>query len=321
MCALAAHQSRLPSHAGGEALQFLGEFLEFGFLFEPDDRFSRTDPDSRQRANSDGRNLVLALVGLLLTGVGLASKHEVRVGSESRSDEGTEHAILPEPPTWLWVSGGLIALVGILSLGGCSYLWGGKRTGAILATILIPPALLFADLLLRRYWPRLHGKALDMGMELPGGLMSLSGPLRRRAHHDDPRRLDRSIPLFASRGALLFTPYLVVTASRGLVSLVRRGPAWLVLGVVVAAAHVLSVDLFITYRPLSIRDYKALAQELTNRVKETDLIFVRGKHLANDTDLLLPQSGSLSLRRQRIIPRRSPLGPTPASGPSTWDRR
>jgi hypothetical protein len=83
------------------------------------------------------------------------------------------------------------------------------------------------------------------------------------------------VPLFASRGILLFTPYLIVTAARGFVALVGRDLRWLAIGLVLAVVHPWSVYHF-HQRHTSPRDYKALARELAPRLRASDLIFVKG---------------------------------------------
>jgi hypothetical protein len=269
LCSLAVYQSWLPSHLAGDVLPFLSQFLEFGFLFEPNYLFP-FGPAATTATH------LLAVVGLSLTWVSLTSTVEGEVGQISRSDEGTEHSFRPEPSMWLWVFGAFISVVGILMLVACGYHWGGIRTGATLATIVIPGVILLADLLLRRWWPKVHGTGLDLWMKLPAGLASLSGLL---AVGPIAMLLVAStvVPMLTSRVALLFTPYLILVASRGLVSLVRRHPRWLLLGIVVAGGHTLSVVHF-QHMPMNPQDYKALAQELVSRVKATDLVFVWGNN-------------------------------------------
>jgi hypothetical protein len=269
LCALAAHQSRLPSHGGVAVSQFVRDLFQFGFLFEGDHSRVAIGPVATAAVD------LLAVAGFLLTLVGLTSSAKLAAGTDSIRGEGTDRSILPEPPGWMWVFGGLAALVGILALGACSYLWGGQRTAAILATIVIPAVLVLTDLLLRRYWPFLHRNAPIMRIESPIGIMSLSGLL---AVLPVTMILVGSIliSLLTPRGALIYTPYLVITASRGLVALIRVDRRSLVLATAIATAHVGSA-MYWYHLPLDRRDYRDLSQELATRVKETDLIFVWGK--------------------------------------------
>ncbi len=269
LCALTAHHSRLPSHGGVPVLEFLRDFFEFGFLFEGEYFNVRFGLVAKAAV------FLLAVAAFLLTFVGLAASDKLAAGTDSIRDEGTDRRVLPEPPRWMWVFGGLVALVGILGLGACSYLWGGKRTAAILATIAIPAMLVLTDLLLPRYWPTLHRKAPAMRTESPIGIMSLSGLL---AVLPATMLLVGStlISLLTPRGALLYTPYLVIAASRGLVALTRLDRRVLLLGSAIATAHVVSTTYWYQV-PLDRRDYRALSQELATRVKDTDLILVWGK--------------------------------------------
>jgi len=260
--ALVAHQSWRPSYTGGAALPFLSQFFQFGFLFEP------PETPYPLGAVATAATILLAFAGLFLLAVGLASRSEVEVGEVD--------PVLPGPAPWVFMAVGLVALGLILGLGGCSFVWGGKRTAAILATAPIPVSVLLLDLLVRRYWPRLQEKTLNTRMSLASDSVSLSGLLAVV-----PMTLviavSPVVPLFAARGVSLYTPYLLVTVAHGIVVLVRRDLRWLILGLVLAFAHLSSVN-YSYHRPASPRDYKALARELAPRVKESDLIFVVGNY-------------------------------------------
>jgi len=267
--ALAAHQSQIPSHVPAELLPFVSQFFDFGFLFED-------DLERGYGPGIMGATLVLSLAGLILTGAGLASGDKASSGSSSRDGEASDFAILPEPPAWLRIAAIIVALLAILTLGACSFLWGGKRTGPIMAATVVPPLLFFADPLVRHWWPKMRRFAVDFRSQLPDGLMSLSGFLTVV-----PLTMilvaSIAVSMLASRGALLYTPYLIVMAGRGLVSFVRWNPRWLVLGGAVGIAHVLSV-IHTRDLPMNPRDYRALSRELAARVKEPDLIFILGNN-------------------------------------------
>jgi 4-amino-4-deoxy-L-arabinose transferase-like glycosyltransferase len=267
--ALAAHQSQIPSHLSTGLLPFVSQFFDFGFLFEE-------NLERGYGPGITGATLVLSLAGLILTAVGLASRDEAASGSSSQDDEASGFAILPEPAAWLRIFAIIVALLAILALGACSFVWGGKRTGPIMATTVVPPLLFLADPLVRRWWPKLRRPAVDFRSQLPGGLRSLSGFLTVV-----PVTMilvaSIAVSMLASRGALLYTPYLIVMAGRGLVSLVRWNPRWLVLGGAVGVAHVLSV-IHARDLPMNPRDYRALSRELAAQVKEPDLIFVVGNN-------------------------------------------
>jgi 4-amino-4-deoxy-L-arabinose transferase-like glycosyltransferase len=259
-CALVAHQSRLPSHTVGSALPFLGEFLQFGFLFES---VFGVDYDSLTRAALVG----LALLALVLLTAGLSS---------TKVEVADDEPVLPEPPWWLQASALVVSLCGILGIGGFSYHFGGKRTEAIFATAVVPVAVLVLDRMLTRYWLVVRGSSPFRTLARLVSTTSLSG-LLAVVPIASILAVSPIVPLFASRGVLVYTPYLVVVASRGLVALVRRHRGWLVIGLVLSVVHALSAYEF-SQRPIAPRDHRALAQELATRVQPSDLIFLRGKH-------------------------------------------
>ena len=256
--AVAAHQSQIPTSASGEALPFLWEFLEFGFLLEKAHMMPLN-------AVVTAGTIVLPLVALGLLGVGLAAKRE---------DQATGAPVLPDPPGWLMIAVEATALSMILMLGGGSYAWGGKRTSAILATALIPAAGPLLDRLLRRGWPVGRDQCLRKPISL-AGRVSLSGLLSVLPVASIVA-ISPVMPVYASRGAMLFTPYLLVAAAGGLMILVRRDMRWLVVGLALVASGTLSVYRF-NHGITSPRDYKALSEKLASRVRESDLIFVQGK--------------------------------------------
>jgi hypothetical protein len=260
LIALVAHQSRLPSHTTGQALPFLGQFLQFGFLVEPD-FLVPLGPLTL------AAGVVLPLAAVFLLAVGLVSKGK---------PVEPETAPLPGPVTWHWAVAALLGLGFISGLGGCSYLWGGKRTGAIMATALVPLCVPFLDALLCRWWPRLQASAVGAGMRAISRSLTL-GALLAVVPIAMILSASTIIPLYASRGALVYTPYLDLIAAQGLVCVVRRDLRWLVLGLVVALAHPLSIA-YVRHRPVVKRDYRALSEALAGRVRPTDLIFVRGNH-------------------------------------------
>jgi hypothetical protein len=260
LCAVVAYQSRIPSHVVRDLLTFLSEFLQFGFLFEP-------DASSPLGAAATAAVLVLDLIVLVLLAVGLASK--------SAADP--EAPVLLGPPVWLMASTGLAVLAVILVFAGVTHFWvtgvfDGRRTAVIAATGLIPIAVFALDWLLRRHWSRGQNGFLSTRMAWLGGPLSLSGllvvvPITMIVV------ASVGVSLFASRGVMLYTPFLLVTASRGFMALVRWDRRWLVLGPVLAVAFPLSVYHFY-HVPNSPRDCKALAEELAPRLRNSDLIFI-----------------------------------------------
>jgi 4-amino-4-deoxy-L-arabinose transferase-like glycosyltransferase len=256
LCAVAAYQSGDPSYAHGETLPFLGQFLEFGFLFEPDAWDSLGSAAAVATVGLD-------LVALLLLAAGLSVKSKA---------EG-ETASIPGPPGWLiLLAAGLgAAVIVVYAHFGPSYAIRSKR---ILLPLLIPVGIPLLDVLMRRYWSHVQGRILSRWLVIPGGLASLSG-LLAVLPITGILLVSQVVELFVSRGVMLFTPYFLITVSRGLVALVQRDRRWLGLGLVMVVAFPWSVYHYFE-RPASPRDYKALATELIPRVQDSDLVFVPG---------------------------------------------
>jgi 4-amino-4-deoxy-L-arabinose transferase-like glycosyltransferase len=256
LCAVAAYQSGDPSYAHGETLPFLGQFLQFGFLFEPDARDSLSPVATAATFGLD-------LVALLLLAVGLTGK-----GTEVR-----EASALPGPPQLAIFCAAALgaALIVVYAWYGPNYAIYSKR---ILSPLLIPLTVPPLDILVRHYWLQLQAQFMNRWLILPGGLATLSG-LLAVLPISGILLVSQVVELFVSRGVMLFTPYFLVTASRGFVTLVQRDIRWLVLGLVPAVAFPWSIYHYYE-RPASPRDYKALAAELIPRVQGSDLVFVPG---------------------------------------------
>ena len=256
LLAIAANQSQIPSSAEGTSLRFLYEYLEFGFLFEADANIPLGYP-----ASALAFGLVLVALGLL--GVGLASRGRGGNGGPcfpqtadlasgvhrtglARDDPGACRVLLHlgweedrhdylDRPDPRHPSCSRHGRGPLLAPLGCNF---PRRRMAFSDSISLSSLL----------------TVLPVGMLLAASL---------------------AVPVYASRGALLFTPYLLVVAARGLVALVCLDVRWLVLGLVVLPGHSLSVYHYF-HRPR--RDYKALSERLAPRVRKSDLIFVRGNY-------------------------------------------
>jgi 4-amino-4-deoxy-L-arabinose transferase-like glycosyltransferase len=256
---LVARNSGRSSPAVGEPLTLVSEFLQFGFLFERYD-------SSPIGLVATGAALALSALALFLVAVGLATKRVAEFQADLRAG----------PPFWLTACAGLAVFAVILIASAAAYSRSSGTAMRMMATLLIPPGLILLDRLLGRFWPWVQKTAPDPERLLPSGLLTLSG-LLAVVPIAAILVISRAVPLYASRGCLPYVPFLILTAARGFVQLVRRDVRWLALGMIVALGHVASIDYF--YRlPFSARDYKAISQELASRVRESDLIFVRGNH-------------------------------------------
>jgi len=81
-------------------------------------------------------------------------------------------------------------------------------------------------------------------------------------------------PIFNARGMLLFAPYLLLVIARGIERLGRHGIVAALLLVLLSAAHYTGLK---DYRHMAIgrADYKALATSLAPHIEEDELIFFR----------------------------------------------
>ncbi|MCC7353650.1 MAG: glycosyltransferase family 39 protein [Anaerolineae bacterium] len=257
--AIAAVQSQRPSYLGTDLVLGVGQFLQFGFLFE-------SEPLSTPRTFVPPyATFLLVLVAVFLLGRGLVSK-----GSRA-----TEDLVAGGPPPFIMILSGVGAFLSILVFAASLQDWGPGVTEIAVAASAIPLFLLFADFLLRRYWPLVLKTGVLQNRRLAlladaGSLVSLLAIL--------PVTLVVGVslfnPIYASRGALLFTPYLLIVLSRGILSLFRRRVYLVAAVLVLVMVHSLSI-LHHDQRLHSPTDYKGLAEEWVPEIKDSDLIFVR----------------------------------------------
>jgi hypothetical protein len=82
-------------------------------------------------------------------------------------------------------------------------------------------------------------------------------------------------PMFLSRGVLLYTPYLMLVLSKGLLALVRRTRLWIVVAAILAVIHPLSIVHYRHSNHEHPTDYKSLAERWMPMIEDNDLIFVQ----------------------------------------------
>jgi hypothetical protein len=263
LCAVVAYQARVPSHVIANPIWFLSDLVQLGFLFESAQR-----PDTTTIVIG----LFLGAATLILLAAGLTSARTAPEGKEPS---------LPEPPRWLLVPAAAVALVGILTFAAVTHVWvsnvmDGRTTPLIVLTALVPVGMVVLDHQLPRRWARLHDSALGRFAASLAGRISLCGLIAVV-----PAVLllivSPKIQMLASRGFLVFTPFLFVVAATGLVALVRGGGARLAVGLVAGAALGAALPLSVYHfyhEPNSPRDYKALAARLEPKIQENDLLFI-----------------------------------------------
>ena len=259
--ALAAYASRRPSYTQGKALPFLGQFLEFGFLFKPDPRVGLGPI-------AIAGSVILPFCGCLLLGLGLANKSKAESDAE----------VAQGPPTWLML-GTLVAVLAPMAAGtAIAYIRSWETSRRIMVTTAIPVALVFVDRMLLRYWPTVRRRG-GPGVVLRGALALIGLVPRRHSDHNDHRYLTGRSALRLARVPSLYSlldrdrePRF---GGRGTAAAALAG-----MGLVVGAvsAHVASVNHYMEHRPKSPRDYKAPRRALEPRLQESDMILVRGNH-------------------------------------------
>jgi uncharacterized membrane protein len=263
LISLAIFQSRRNSYLDANALRGLAEFLQFGYLFEPD-AYS-VPPIALPAAVS----AVLLLMTLLLLAAGLGSDRErERVESTSVG------------PSWpMMAVGSVLAFLFILRMARFTYGYDPVRTRLVIASSVLPLLAAAGALIIERYWER-AGMLIASGIQrtsllrVPKPLDSLSAflvifPTGMIA------AVSMVVPFFASRGVMLFTPYLLFVLAQGMIALARHSKYWLVLAAVLAVIHPGSVLYYKNTRHERPTEYKGLAEQWIPQIEESDLIFVQ----------------------------------------------
>jgi hypothetical protein len=257
--AAAAYQARRPSYIEINLLTQISQFLQFGFLFEPD--HYAPAPSTLPAVAT----ICLILLSLFLLVMGLQAKNhqEYRAGVTER------------PSAWSMTAAASLAFISIILFAKFAHAKDPSRTKLILATSLVPVLLLLINLLLKPYWERVQRVGLLITERLPlrnhlNSICLLLGifPAAMIAV------LSLFSPLFIARALLLYVPFFLIVLSKGLVFLVRRKSVWVALVVIVLGVHGFGVVHW-KHRLHSARDYKALAEQWIPKIEESDLIFVR----------------------------------------------
>lgn len=262
LLSLAIFQARRPTYLGRDPLELirgLSRYLEFGFLFEPD---GNSVPST---LIPPVVTIILVLIALLLLGHGLASK----------SLQQKEIVITRRPATALGILASVLAVLVTLRLARFTYGFDAEQTRLVVASSVVPLLLLGIDFLFRRQWRYLQelGRSTNNRLAvlripdtpssflaiLPVGMIALASLIT---------------PLYASRGLLLYTPFLLLVLSRGLVAFARKTRFWIVIGAFLVAVHPLSVLHYKSLHHEHPTDYMALAEQWMPEIEDSDLIFV-----------------------------------------------
>jgi 4-amino-4-deoxy-L-arabinose transferase-like glycosyltransferase len=258
LLAVAAYQGGREPYIGLNLFRDLCQFLQFGFLFEPD--YWSVSPNPLP---------IFATIALVLFALFLVIK-----GTLAKKDKERERPFMVGPPSGFITLSGVLMFLIILILAKWAHEHNPSRTMAVIATSMIPLSLPAMDVLLRRYWSRLQNVGIFLSEKLASlsYLNSLNGLL---AIVPVSMIIFLSIftPLLTSRGSLLFIPYFIIILSRGLALLVRRRLSWIILVAILVVVHVLGMVYWrqVTHSPT---DYKGLAEQWIPHIENSDLIFV-----------------------------------------------
>jgi uncharacterized membrane protein len=258
LIALAFFQARRESYVNPDILQGLINFFQFGNLFEPD--FFSAQPYPLPLAVT----VLLIIIALLLLGYGLF------VQKEHKKEEG---AITPGLPRIIIIGVCLFAFLFILRFAQLMD-WN-KR---ILASSIAPIIFLTSYLLIQKYWQDSYNFRITLYKKIPTFFINFSLPsFLAVVPIGMVAVVSIFIPLLASRGVMLFTPYLTIVLANGLYILAHRTRLWIFIVVVLTVLYPLSIGYYKHGHHESPNDYKTLATQWIPRINDSDLIFIQ-KH-------------------------------------------
>jgi uncharacterized membrane protein len=257
--AIAAYASRRPSYLDPDmVLPVVGQYLQFGFLFQPDS--IAVFPSLVSIAF-----LVLLLVGILLLIVGLRETSGIAL----------ETVTVPEPTSLLMVAGALGMSAGIALFAMLSWQKDPTSFVLVLSCSVLPLLLLAADVIVSRFWS-------DWQIAVSGQLNRLTMLSRLSSLNTFLALLPITMlalvslvvtPILAPRNIFMATPDLVIVLSRGVVTLTQRHRRWATVIVLLVAIHIVSIAHY-SQIPRHPRHYKGLAEQWMPRIADSDLIFV-----------------------------------------------
>ena len=244
------------------------QFLQLGSLFE-------VDPLAAPTATVDAVASILALLATAFLIASTILKKRVGEPTDHQSIENIQGCESPRLAVTAAV-GVLMALSILVFPYVARTLLPGRSTRLVIATSVLPLALLFVDFLLCTYWERFKELRTTLAKKSPrpGSLRSLNFFLAVL-----PVSIVAAIsffnPIFIQRATLVFAPFLVIILASALANLMRQDRRWVAIALIMVVLHGFSV-LHFKSTP-SGPDYKTLAEQLTSQIKDSDLIFVHGR--------------------------------------------
>ena len=232
-------------------------FLESGSLFE-------ITPLAGPGASL---NAVAGLAALLVTALLASAALREREGGTA---EPQPRGDLPKHGSPRLSATSLVGVLMALSILSFAYVAGfllpDRSIRMVVATSILPIALVAGDTFLCRYWQEFRGRQTIVAgtRSWPGSLRSIIVFLAFL-----PVSFVAAIsvvkPMFVQRGTLIFVPYLLIVLASGLANLINRDRRWVALGLILALIHGLSLSHYKS-KP-SNPDLKALAQEWVSHIK------------------------------------------------------
>jgi 4-amino-4-deoxy-L-arabinose transferase-like glycosyltransferase len=249
-----------------DSLKYLIEFLQFGFLFEPDrDALIQNPLPTLIRFSLPLLASLFLIIGLIPKKSGMPASASTDVAGPSL----IQHTLAT-----------VFALICVIVSAKIFSSQFPHKMNMMLSTSAIPLVIFLLGLLFQRnsVFPRKLRDFLNSIRPLsqePYSVNSLLAVL--------PIIIIAGVslfaPLLASRGLLLYTPYLLIVLSKGIRSIPfnkGRIPFILFLGVILflIGIHFSSV-VYNKSRPFSPTDYRRLAEKWSPHIKESDLVFVQ----------------------------------------------
>lgn len=267
LISLMLFQSRRPSYAGEEGglLLGLGQFLQMGFLF------LKEFLPGPARWYHVFATALLAPLSIFLIFVGIRA--------ESRTDLNITPTLKWKGPSYPILDGAVLFVIAIIiKFANYSSVLDGKFSRWVSASISIPILILFSAFLIDKFWLNIQNLIVNLlkKVSLPKISLSFSSfltlvPLGIIVV------ISPFVFLFASRGILLYVPFLVLMISKGVIELASRTKYWLIFIVILIGIHLLSISYIQYSYQASETDFKSLAEEWIPKIENSDLIFIR-KH-------------------------------------------
>ncbi|OGO29447.1 MAG: hypothetical protein A2Z16_03335 [Chloroflexi bacterium RBG_16_54_18] len=259
LISLAVFQSRRASYLGENFLPSVSQFLGFGYTLEG------IPPGFEASLWIKFIPSFLLIVGIIFLAAGIWSSRQDRDKSQTLGIS-----------KWILFSVTPFATVLILIFGAVVWPYFPEAARNALMVAVLPSVLLGAFLVLKYLWGKKTSGISSVDNELstplsnlklsaylaviPVLLIALATPV---------------VAIFASRGILLYTPYLLLVLSYGAWVLVKRSRWWIPVLLVVILIQPVGGVLFRNKYTSHPTDYKFLSEKWIPEIQDGDLIFIQ----------------------------------------------